>query len=197
MGCLSFLSNVQHVSLQGHVDMVTEKNNDVNHDFFNDPLRLRSDGSWLKVTQYSCNTPAALSAWHQAAPARASGQLYAAARSIPHRCNLKAPFQEEFCRCRRMAQRWELTMASGWPQRWRCWICPTAQSTRCRRWSACSLWTRRPGSQAHLTWTPACSQVHLLHSKAFHCVYMELGLCSACFGCKTYQAPLLVPVTPE
>ncbi|CAL5222920.1 g5353 [Coccomyxa viridis] len=33
----------------GHVDMVTEKNNDVNHDFFNDPLRLRSDGSWLKA----------------------------------------------------------------------------------------------------------------------------------------------------
>lgn len=34
---------------QGHVDMVTEKNSDVVHDFFNDPLRLRSDGTWLKA----------------------------------------------------------------------------------------------------------------------------------------------------
>ncbi len=29
--------------------MVTEKNSDVQHDFFNDPLRLQSDGIWLKV----------------------------------------------------------------------------------------------------------------------------------------------------
>ena len=35
--------------VQGHVDMVTEKNSDVVHDFFNDPLRLQSDGVWLKV----------------------------------------------------------------------------------------------------------------------------------------------------
>ena len=32
------------------MDMVTEKNNDVKHDFFNDPLRLKSDGAWLKVS---------------------------------------------------------------------------------------------------------------------------------------------------
>jgi di/tripeptidase len=37
------------VGVQGHVDMVTEKNSDVVHDFFNDPLRLLSDGVWLKV----------------------------------------------------------------------------------------------------------------------------------------------------
>ena len=35
--------------MQGHVDMVTEKNNDVEHDFFKDPLCLQSDGTWLKV----------------------------------------------------------------------------------------------------------------------------------------------------
>ncbi len=29
--------------------MVTEKNSDIVHDFFNDPLRLQSDGAWLKV----------------------------------------------------------------------------------------------------------------------------------------------------
>ena len=32
------------------MDMVTEKNSDVEHDFFNDPLRLKSDGGWLKVS---------------------------------------------------------------------------------------------------------------------------------------------------
>lgn len=29
--------------------MVTEKNNDVEHDFFKDPLCLQLDGTWLKV----------------------------------------------------------------------------------------------------------------------------------------------------
>ncbi|BDA48997.1 Cytosol non-specific dipeptidase [Coccomyxa sp. Obi] len=37
------------VVIQGHVDMVTEKNSDIIHDFFNDPLRLQSDGIWLKA----------------------------------------------------------------------------------------------------------------------------------------------------
>lgn len=41
--------------MQGHVDMVTEKNSDVAHDFFNDPLRLKSDGTWLKVCSLSCS----------------------------------------------------------------------------------------------------------------------------------------------
>lgn len=30
--------------------MVTEKNNDVAHDFFSDPLTLKRDGNWLKAT---------------------------------------------------------------------------------------------------------------------------------------------------
>ncbi|CAK0786449.1 hypothetical protein CVIRNUC_009662 [Coccomyxa viridis] len=37
------------VVIQGHVDMVTEKNNDVEHDFFKDPLCLQLDGTWLKA----------------------------------------------------------------------------------------------------------------------------------------------------
>ena len=41
---------------QGHVDMVTEKNSDVVHDFFTDPLRLRSDGTWLKARSCSCGS---------------------------------------------------------------------------------------------------------------------------------------------
>ena len=35
--------------LQGHVDMVCEKNNDVCHDFSIDPIRLRSDGEWVSA----------------------------------------------------------------------------------------------------------------------------------------------------
>ena len=35
--------------MQGHVDMVTEKNKEVQHDFFKDGIRLRREGDWLKV----------------------------------------------------------------------------------------------------------------------------------------------------
>ena len=38
------------VVIQGHVDVVTEKNSDTVHDFFTDPLKLRTDGPWLKAT---------------------------------------------------------------------------------------------------------------------------------------------------
>jgi dipeptidase D len=34
---------------QGHVDMVCEKDSDVDFDFFNDPLRLVIEGDWVKV----------------------------------------------------------------------------------------------------------------------------------------------------
>jgi dipeptidase D len=37
------------VILQGHMDMVCEKNNDVNFDFMNDPIELEVDGEWLKA----------------------------------------------------------------------------------------------------------------------------------------------------
>ena len=36
--------------LQGHIDMVCEKNNDVHHDFHKDPLKLVKKGDWLKVS---------------------------------------------------------------------------------------------------------------------------------------------------
>jgi dipeptidase D len=35
------------VVLQGHLDMVGEKNSDVAHDFSKDPIQLRKDGDWL------------------------------------------------------------------------------------------------------------------------------------------------------
>lgn len=35
------------VILQGHIDMVTEKNADVEHDFMNDPIRLKREGDWI------------------------------------------------------------------------------------------------------------------------------------------------------
>lgn len=36
-------------TVQGHIDMVTEKNNEVEHDFFKDGIRLQRNGDWLKV----------------------------------------------------------------------------------------------------------------------------------------------------
>jgi dipeptidase D len=35
------------VLVQGHVDMVCEKNGSVSHDFMKDPIRLRRDGDWV------------------------------------------------------------------------------------------------------------------------------------------------------
>lgn len=35
------------VIVQGHLDMVTEKNTDVAHDFDNDPIRLLSKDGWI------------------------------------------------------------------------------------------------------------------------------------------------------
>lgn len=37
------------VILQGHIDMVCEKNNDTAHDFDNDPIETYIDGDWLKA----------------------------------------------------------------------------------------------------------------------------------------------------
>ena len=37
------------VVIQGHLDMVCEKNNDVEHDFMNDPIRAEVDGEWVKA----------------------------------------------------------------------------------------------------------------------------------------------------
>jgi len=47
-GVVAFLPNFFR-SLQGHIDMVTEKNSDVIHDFFKDPIRLRLEGGWIKA----------------------------------------------------------------------------------------------------------------------------------------------------
>jgi dipeptidase D len=37
------------VILQGHMDMVCEKNNDVKHDFMKDPIQTYIDGDWVKA----------------------------------------------------------------------------------------------------------------------------------------------------
>ncbi len=37
------------VALQSHVDMVCEKNNDVRHDFLNDPIETVIEGEWMKA----------------------------------------------------------------------------------------------------------------------------------------------------
>ena len=43
------MENCKTVVLQSHVDMVCEKNNDVQHDFLNDPIETEIDGEWLKA----------------------------------------------------------------------------------------------------------------------------------------------------
>ena len=41
--------NIPTIVLQGHVDMVCEKNNNVIHDFMKDPIRAYIDGDWVKA----------------------------------------------------------------------------------------------------------------------------------------------------
>ncbi len=41
--------NRQTIVLQGHIDMVCEKNGDVQHDFDNDPIDTYIDGEWVKA----------------------------------------------------------------------------------------------------------------------------------------------------
>ena len=41
--------NLKTVILQSHIDMVCEKNSDVEHDFLNDPIKTYVDGEWLKA----------------------------------------------------------------------------------------------------------------------------------------------------
>lgn len=50
------------VVLQGHVDMVCEKNTETQHDFARDAIRLVRDGEWLKVTDWRSSEPPAHSA---------------------------------------------------------------------------------------------------------------------------------------
>ncbi len=42
--------NLKAVVMQGHLDMVAEKNADVTHDFDEDPLKIYVDGDWVKAT---------------------------------------------------------------------------------------------------------------------------------------------------
>ncbi|NLT51688.1 MAG: aminoacyl-histidine dipeptidase [Ignavibacteria bacterium] len=42
--------NAPCVVLQGHVDMVCEKNKGTNHNFETDPLNIRREGDWIKAT---------------------------------------------------------------------------------------------------------------------------------------------------
>jgi len=42
--------NAPTTIIQGHMDMVCEKNQDVEHDFAKDPIKLQVDGEWIKAT---------------------------------------------------------------------------------------------------------------------------------------------------
>lgn len=48
-GASAGLENYKTVVLQSHVDMVCEKNNDVVHDFYTDPIEPYIDGEWVKA----------------------------------------------------------------------------------------------------------------------------------------------------
>lgn len=41
--------NLKTVVLQSHIDMVCEKNNNIEHDFLNDPIQIEIDGEWMKA----------------------------------------------------------------------------------------------------------------------------------------------------
>ena len=41
--------NLKTVILQSHIDMVCEKNSDIEHDFLNDPIETYVDGEWMKA----------------------------------------------------------------------------------------------------------------------------------------------------
>ena len=41
--------NLKGVVLQGHMDMVPQKNSDVKHDFLTDPIETKVEGDWLKA----------------------------------------------------------------------------------------------------------------------------------------------------
>lgn len=45
----SGMENCKTIILQSHIDMVCEKNGDVEHDFSNDPIQTYIDGEWLKA----------------------------------------------------------------------------------------------------------------------------------------------------
>ena len=42
--------NVPSIIIQGHMDMVCEKNQGTNHDFLKDSLKLRVEDGWIKAT---------------------------------------------------------------------------------------------------------------------------------------------------
>ena len=49
-GATPGMESRQAVVLQSHMDMVCEKNSDVEHDFLKDPIKPRIDGEWVKAT---------------------------------------------------------------------------------------------------------------------------------------------------
>ena len=48
-GATAGMADKKTIVLQSHMDMVCEKNNDVEHDFENDPIEAYQDGEWVKA----------------------------------------------------------------------------------------------------------------------------------------------------
>ena len=49
------MENRKTVVLQSHIDMVCEKNNDVQHDFLTDPIETVIEGEWMKAKAIAGN----------------------------------------------------------------------------------------------------------------------------------------------
>lgn len=70
------MENRQPVCIQGHIDMVCEKNSDVEFDFFNDPIQIYIDGDWVKAKGTTLGADNGLGV--------AMGMAVLASNDIPH-----------------------------------------------------------------------------------------------------------------
>ena len=107
------------VIIQGHVDMVTEKNSDIVHDFHQDALKLQLAGDWLKV---GCHSTACLHAGDCQTP-RGTCMREHLQTQLHHDCIPVCSQQLELQTItmhRPVGPHWEPTMALALLLPWRC-----------------------------------------------------------------------------
>ena len=81
------------VILQSHMDMVCEKNSDVEFDFDNDPIRTRIDGEWVPCDRFPVKGP--LVHFFDAPPQR---RTHAVRLSVTDGCGNTTHFEGTFYR---------------------------------------------------------------------------------------------------
>ena len=87
------MENRKTVVLQSHIDMVCEKNNDVQHDFLTDPVETVIEGEWLKAKGTTLGADNGIGVYRTGYPcrrqhsARTSGMsVYGRRRNRTDRC---------------------------------------------------------------------------------------------------------------